>query len=452
MRIASLSSSSRVSQMPMAEVDELDNRSIPGLPPSKSYYPSYSPEDMSVFDDEELEDAMQYFDVWPCGRDLLIKQLEGPEPHYDRVNVGFEVFKYQSPFSLQYKEGSLPEFDLAYETWGTLNADKSNAILLHTGLSASSHAKSHDKNPNPGWWEKFIGPGKAVDTNKFFVICANVLGGCYGSTGPSSFKPGSQRRYGLTFPLISVFDIVKSQFLLLDSFGIDRLHASVGSSLGGMQSLAAAAMFPERVARCISISACGRTYPFSIALRYAQRRVLMADPNWNGGNYYGKVFPKAGMKHAREIGTISYRSGPEWDQRFGRKRANPETMPNLCPDFLIETYLDHQGEQFSLRYDPNSLLYISKAMDLFDLADLEEGDYEKALTRIECPTLVMGVHSDILFPIWQQQEIAQMLRDIRKAPTTYYELNALYGHDTFLIDLQTVGAAVKGHLETQIWH
>jgi homoserine O-acetyltransferase len=343
---------------------------------------------------------------------------------------------------------------LAYETWGTLNEDKSNAILIHTGLSASSHAKSHEKNTKPGWWEKFIGPGKPVDTDKFFVICVNVLGGCYGSTGPSSFKPlknsnGKKKRYGLTFPMLSVFDIVRSQFLLLDSLGIDKLYASVGSSLGGMQSLAASVMFPDRVNRCVSISACGRTYPFSIAIRYCQRRVLMADPNWRGGFYYDKSFPQAGMKHAREIGTISYRSGPEWDQRFGRKRADPKSSPNFCPDFLIETYLDHQGEQFCLKYDPNSMLYISKAMDLFDLGDLADS-YENAIARIKAPTLIMGVQSDVLFPVWQQREIAEIMRAKCEAPCTYYELDALYGHDTFLIDVPTVGAAIKGHLETKV--
>ncbi|KAI9483896.1 MAG: homoserine O-acetyltransferase [Benjaminiella poitrasii] len=446
----------------------------------------------------------------------------GPEPSYDNIVTGYEKFEYPYPFLLDHG-GILPKFDIAYETWGTLNERKDNAILIHTGLSASSHAKSHTKNTKPGWWEDFIGPGAHIDTNKFFVICTNVIGGCYGSTGPSSIDPADGERYATRFPIVTIFDMVRAQFKLLDYLGIDKLHASVGSSMGGMQSIAAAKLFPDRVKRLVSISACSRSHPYSIALRHTQRQVLMADPNWHKGFYYKGIPPHVGMKLAREIATISYRSGPEWELRFGRKRANENQSPALCPDFLIETYLDHQGERFCLQYDPNSLLYISKAMDMFDMSssvisklqkqreqnlpkveeilkrmsqigsddrsrmmaetcrsvfghqsalegrkeesaeENEEDEKKRRLTTlssdpatrdlidgmkgIRMPTLVLGVQSDILFPVWQQKEIAECLRASGNKQVTYYELDAMFGHDTFLIDRVSVGGAIKGHLE-----
>ncbi len=187
---------------------------------------------------------------------------------------------------------------MAYETWGKLNRKKDNVILLHTGLSASSHAKSHDKNTKPGWWEAFIGPGLALDTDKFHVICTNVLGGCYGSTGPSSTDPlgPNGERYATNFPMLTIFDMIRAQFKMLDTMGIKKLHASVGSSMGGMQSLAAAALYPDRVGRLVSISACAQSHPYSIALRYVQRTVLMNDPNWKKGFYYKDIPPHNGMK------------------------------------------------------------------------------------------------------------------------------------------------------------
>ncbi|KAI7866709.1 Alpha/Beta hydrolase protein [Spinellus fusiger] len=445
--------------------------------------------------------------AFPCIDKLVSRTQEldnGPEPSYDKVVTGYEVFEHNQPFLLDYG-GVLPNFTIAYETWGTLNEKRDNAILIHTGLSASSHAKSHAKNTKAGWWEEFIGPGGPIDTSKFFVVCTNVIGGCYGSTGPSAVDPADNERYATRFPIITMFDMIRAQFLLLDSLAIDRLHASVGSSMGGMQSLAAASLYPDRVKRLITISACARSHPYSIALRHTQRQVLMSDPNWNKGFYYKSVPPHVGMKLAREIATISYRSGPEWEKRFGRKRAHEDQSPALCPDFLIETYLDHQGERFCLQYDPNSLLYISKAMDMFDMSrsatsalheqrqrnqasfssssssssssqpvlpprhsalemraqaivpkltlttlsasDPAIQDLVEGMRAITMPTLVLGVQSDILFPVWQQKEIAECLKEAGNQNVTYYELDAMYGHDTFLIDRVSVGGAVKGHLE-----
>lgn len=429
----------------------------------------------------------------------------GPEPAYTAGAT--EVFHCKDPLLLDWG-GVLPEFDVAYETWGTLNEDKSNAILLYTGLSASSHAHSTASNSQPGWWEKFIGPGASLDTNKYFIICTNVVGGCFGSTGPSSIDPADGQRYATRFPIVTIDDMVRAQFRLLDGLGVEKLYASVGSSMGGMLSLASGALFPSRVGRIVSISGCARSHPYSIAMRHTQRQVLMMDPNWNRGFYYDKVPPHAGMKLAREIATVTYRSGPEWEQRFGRRRADPGRPPALCPDFLIETYLDHAGEKFCLTYDPNSLLYVSKGMDLFDLgrenqqaAALRRAEREKAIESgsqvpasdpscsltlpdspylekqepepesatssakvtsrppedlisglsplRDIPTLVMGVASDILFPAWQQREVAEALRLSGNRNVSHVELSeeqSMFGHDTFLLDLKNVGGNVQNFL------
>ncbi|KAL7271032.1 Serine O-succinyltransferase [Rhizina undulata] len=426
----------------------------------------------------------------------------GPEPSY--TTGAHDSFTSREPMLLDYG-GLLSEFTVAYETWGTFNSDRSNAILLHTGLSAGSHAKSNEANPRSGWWEKFIGPGCALDTDKFFVVCTNVIGGCYGSTGPSSIDPADGERYATRFPILTLQDMVRAQFRLLDALGIEKLYASVGSSMGGMQSLAAGVLFPQRVGRIVSISGCARSHPYSIAMRHTQRQVLMADPNWSRGFYYGKVPPHLGMKLARQIATVTYRSGPEWEQRFGRQRADPSKPPALCPDFLIETYLDHAGEKWCLQYDANSLLYVSKAMDLFDLglenqlaiSTLRSENQHKLLSPaaqnysqedIACsltlpsepysevprdklaattkagppqdlvnglavlkdhPMLVLGVASDILFPAWQQREIADTLREAGNTSVVHVELGedvSLFGHDSFLLDLENIGGSVRKFL------
>lgn len=355
---------------------------------------------------------------------------------WEDVVSGFDVYEHEAPFVLDYGY-TLPGFTLAYETWGTLSPQKDNAILLHTGLSASSHAKSHHKNTAPGWWEAFIGPGRALDTDRFFVICTNVLGGCYGSTGPSSHKPKTTRPYATDFPILTVCDMVRAQTLLLDKLGIEVLHASVGSSLGGMQSISFSANFAERTKRMVSISAAVKSNPQTIAMRYVQRAAIMADPDWNNGRYYDVSFPHRGMKVAREIGTITYRSGPEWDERFGRARN--AGVPNLAVDFEIESYLSYQGAQFCRKYDANSLLYISKAMDLFDCTP--------CMPKLKADALVIGVTSDILFPVTQQREIAACLKD-SPGKVEYLEVKAPTGHDTFLISTDEIGGAVKKFIES----
>lgn len=432
----------------------------------------------------------------------------GPEPSY--ATGQHRNWLSHEPLLLDWG-GLLPQFNIAYETWGKLNRDRNNAILLHTGLSASSHAHSTEANSKPGWWEKFIGSGAPLDTDKYFIVCTNVIGGCYGSTGPSSIDPADGQRYATRFPILTMEDMVRAQFRLLDAFKIGKLYASVGASMGGMQSLAAGVLFPERVGKIATISGCARSHPYSIAMRHTQRQVLMMDPNWARGYYYNGIPPHSGMKLAREIATVTYRSGPEWEQRFGRRRADPSRPPALCPDFQVETYLDHAGEKFCLEYDANSLLYISKAMDLFDLGrehrqqmeglrkqnqsklssinvdspqsdqctlTLPDTPYEEqgnenttqsfsdpvsATTKSppedliaglsplrNHPTLVMGVASDILFPAWQQREIAETLKAAGNRSVTHVELGedtSLFGHDTFLLDLKHIGGNLKNFLD-----
>lgn len=435
-----------------------------------------------------------------CVSEDFVNSLEsGPEPSYSKVRTGFHLFHSKDPIFFD-NGGFLPEYEIAYETWGKLNEAKDNIILIHTGLSASSHAKSQPRNGKSGWWEEFIGSKKFIDTDKYFVICTNVLGGCYGSTGPASKDPADNEHYATRFPIITVNDMVRAQRHLIHKvFGASKIHASVGASMGGMQSLAYAFEFPDEVEKVVSISGCARSHPYSIALRHCQRQVLMSDPNWNRGFYYNSVPPHVGMKLAREIATVTYRSGPEWEYRFGRGRADPLRPPALCPDFLVETYLDHAGEKFCLEYDANSLLYVLKAMDLFDLGlsnrsrafktrtenekkyingnffdDIDQSvpahpykekvekatitpeesyeDLKMGISRIaHKDILVVGVESDILFPVWQQREIANVLKDNSKGgDIRYFELGtdvSNYGHDTFLLSLDHIGPPVKEFLE-----
>ncbi len=369
----------------------------------------------------------------------------GPEPRYERVVSGYESFHHSSRFRCDWG-GSFDELDIAYETWGALSPARDNAILVHTGLSASSHAHSQPRNPHKGWWEDFIGPGQALDTDRFHVICTNLLGGCYGSTGPSSTDPSTGEPYATDFPIITVRDMVRAQLLLLDALGIERLHASVGASLGGMQSLMIAALAPERVGRLVSISAAACSHPQSIAMRFVQRQAVMADPDWREGRYYGESFPHRGLRVAREIGTLTYRSGPEWMERFGRARIKDD-MPRLDEDFQVESYLAYQGDKFCLQYDPNSYLYISKAMDLFDMTDqasAQSDDPRLGITRLSqvvCPAFVVGITTDILFPVWQQRELAKMLES-SSADLLYSEIDSPYGHDAFLIERDRIGWAL----------
>lgn len=338
----------------------------------------------------------------------------------------------------------LPGFQLAYETWGRLAPERNNAILLFTGLSASSHACHSEADPRPGWWEGMIGPGKPIDTDRWFVVCANVLGGCFGSTGPGSANPLTGHPFALDFPLLTIWDLVETQASLLDHLGITDLNTVIGASMGGMQAQAFSARFPARTRRMISISAPGRAYPLSIALRAVQRQAVQRDPEWKGGRYYPDPGPVHGLQLARQIGTITYRSGPEWDRRFARERCRDRTT-DLNPDFQIESYLDHQGQRFvEGGFDANSYLYLSKAMDLFDLGD-GAPSYDEGVARIRAHSLLIGVTTDLLFPIHQQEEVARILREWGRE-CRFVRLDSVYGHDAFLIDTDRFGRLLSAFL------
>lgn len=364
--------------------------------------------------------------------------------------------------------GSLPGFQIAYETWGTLAPARDNAILLTTGLSPGSHARSHPDALAPGWWEEFVGPGLALDTNRWFVVCSNVLGGCAGSTGPSSIDPRTGRPYALSFPALTIEDMVTAQRALLRHLGIVKLHTAIGSSMGGMQSLAFAALFPDEMENVVAISAAGRSYPWSIAIRFVQRQAVLSDPDWRGGEYYGSRGPLNGLHVARMLGTISYRGPGEWAPRFGRQRVSAPSegaragegeakFPDrpgveaararrFGVDFQIESYLAHQGDKFVERYDANSYLYISKAMDLFDLGE-GAASFEEGVKRIRARALVVGVPTDLLFPLRLQEELAETLR-AGGCDTTFHVLDSIYGHDSFLVEVETLTEMLKEFLET----
>ena len=332
----------------------------------------------------------------------------------------------------------------AYETWGTLVDGGANAVLLTTGLSPSAHAASHGPEDEPGWWEDMVGPGKALDTDRWFVVCCNVLGGCHGSTGPSSIDPATNESYALDFPMVTLRDMVRLQRALLEHLGVDRHHAVIGSSMGGMLALEYATLFADKVERLVAISASGMTHPFAIALRRVQRQAVMLDPAWRGGEYYGRGQPVAGLSLAREIGTITYRSDLEWTRRFGREWRDGEFF-SFDGRFQVESYLEHQGEKYPQSYDANSYLSLSRAMDLHDLGR-DRGGLEAAVARIRARTLLIGIESDVLIPPFEIHELARAFAEAGR-PVRLLMLDLDTGHDSFLIHPEVFTPPVRDHLE-----
>ena len=334
-----------------------------------------------------------------------------------------------------HRGGILQTPTIAYETWGELNEDASNAVLIFTGLSPSAHAASSPKDPSPGWWEEMIGPGRPLDTRRLFVICVNSLGSCFGSTGAASVDPATGEVYGLNFPVLSLEDVAQGGYEVVKHLGITELAANIGPSMGGMTALAFEVLFPGMSRAFVSISSAPRALPFAIALRSLQREIIRKDPAWRNGNY-GDEVPVAGMRLARKLGMITYRSAEEWRHRFGRERIAAERVSGdpFCMDFEIESYLQNHAEKFTGQFDPNCYLYLSRAMDLFDVAE-HGASVVAGLRRVEAPrVLVVGVFTDFLFPIYQQRELAEGLnrpgRDLQ-----YVELESIQGHDSFLVDM-----------------
>jgi homoserine O-acetyltransferase len=331
--------------------------------------------------------------------------------------------------------GVLPAVEIACETWGALSPAKDNAVLILTGLSPGAHARSSAEDPTPGWWEDMIGPDQAIDTNRFHVVCVNSLGSCHGSTGPVSIDPRSGERYRLRFPVLTIEDIATAAHAALEQMGLRRLRAVVGPSLGGMTALAYAIQFPEDVRDLVTISSATRATPFAIAIRSLQRECIRSDPGWRGGEYPPEQPPETGLRLARKLGLLTYRSALEWRERFGRERiagAGPTQM--FGPEFEIEAYLEMHAQKFARSFDANCYLYLSRAMDLFDVAE-HGGSVEAGLGRIRAErTLVIGVETDFLFPIDQQEEIARILAAAGR-PVRLVRLPSIQGHDSFLVDM-----------------
>jgi homoserine O-acetyltransferase len=359
-------------------------------------------------------------------------------------------FVYARPFT--FKSGqTLPGFTLRYETYGTLNATRDNAILICHALSGDHHcAGLHTaEDRKAGWWNNLIGPGKAVDTRRFFVICANVLGGCQGSTGPSSTNPATNRPYGLAFPFVTILDMVRAQKILLDHLGIDELHAVIGGSMGGMQALLFSIEYPIYTRRVLAMATTAREGAQAIAFNEVGRQAIMQDPEWNQGDYAKGGGPRVGLAIARMMAHITYVSDASMDRKFGRRRKSSGggDSYNFDVQFEVEGYLRHQGQSFINRFDANSYLYITRALDHFDLPHAY-GSLEAAFAPVQAETLVVGFTSDWLFPPEQNRAIAlALLRAGKRA--SYAELSTDLGHDSFLLESEELYKLVRAFLESK---
>lgn len=356
--------------------------------------------------------------------------------------------RLDGPLSLR-RGGVIEQPVVAYEAWGCPNAARDNTVVIFTGLSPSAHASSSPQDPRPGWWESMIGDGRPIDTRRYYVVCVNSLGSPFGSSGPASIDPRTGRPYGTSFPEIVIEDIATAGREALRTLGIERVASVIGPSLGGMTVLAYCALFPDEVDSVVTISGAAHASPFAIALRSLQREMVRSDPAWRGGNYEPGRGPRLGMRLARKLGTITYRSTEEWNQRFGRRRV-PDTAGlsgDFRPQFEVESYLEHQALRFADSFDANSYLYLSRAMDQFDLADHGDGSLAAAFARFRTRhSLVLGVETDMLFPIEQQREIADHLQ-AAGGHVEFHAFPSLQGHDAFLVDLDRFEPAIRGFLD-----
>ncbi len=343
---------------------------------------------------------------------------------------------------------TLRQVAVAYETYGTLNAARDNAILVLHAFSGDAHAAGISKETGqPGWWSPMVGPGLAFDTNRYFVISSNVLGGCRGTTGPSSIDPNTNLRYGATFPVITINDMVRLQKLLVDHLGIQRLLAVAGGSMGGMQALAWTVMYPDSVAAAIPIAATARHSAQQIAFNEVGRQAVMADLDWAEGNYYEDKPPARGLAVARMVGHITYMSDASMRQKFGRRLRDKDAFGfDFSADFEVESYLRYRGSQFVTRFDANSYLYITKAMDYFDLSAGHAG-LAAAFERTKARFLVLSFTSDWLYPTYQSLEVVSALRT-RSIDAAFCELTSNYGHDAFLVETKEQSEMISGFLKS----
>ena len=363
----------------------------------------------------------------------------------------------EHPFSLE-SGRSLSELTVEYETYGELSPDKTNAILVCHALTGDAHVAGWDAQARqtgrtwrlnkPGWWDEVVGPGKPLDTNRFFLICANVIGSCYGTTGPASIDPATGRPYGLSFPFVTIGDWVKMEALLLDRLGIRQLYAVIGGSLGGQQALEFALAYPDRALKCIILASGPKLPSQGIGFNAVARHAIQQDPNFCGGDYYGNAQqPTDGLAVARMLAHITYLSGKGMDTKFGRELQNEsENRFGFGAKFKVESYLNHQGRTFIERFDANSYLYITRAMDYYDAATAwGDGDLVRACRRIRAEVMVVSFSSDWLYPPEVSEEfVTALLRN--ETPVTYINVESTYGHDAFLVEADKVGRLIRAFL------
>ncbi|MCX7803670.1 MAG: homoserine O-acetyltransferase [Planctomycetota bacterium] len=376
-----------------------------------------------------------------------------PDPYDSPRSVGLvrthTVTLCEPPDELPLDCGrKLGPIQVAYETYGKLNATRSNCILIEHALSGSAHAAGYHSpsDRKPGWWDAMIGPGKAFDTDRYFVLCSNFLGSCYGTTGPSSINPATGKPYGISFPVITVEDMVRLQKKLLDCLGIHRLVTVAGGSLGGQQALEWAVAWPDMADSVMVIASSARLSAQGIAFNAVGRNAITSDPEWKGGNYYGGPGPVRGLAIARMIGHITYLSDAAMRRKFGRALQDRDRLGfSLDSEFQVESYLDYQGKTFVERFDANSYLYITKAMDYYDMG-ARSGGLEAALARTKCKFLVLSFSSDWLYPPYQMREIVDALMNLDK-DVTYCNIRSDYGHDAFLLEVDTMSKIIRSFLE-----
>ena len=334
---------------------------------------------------------------------------------------------------------------LAYETYGELNADKSNAIMIYHALSGDAHAAGYHKDSKkPGWWDKMIGSGKAFDTDKYFIICSNVLGSCMGTTGPASNNLKTNKPYGLSFPVVTIKDMVAAQKHLLDHLGIKKLLCASGGSMGGSQALQWSVAYPDHVHSVISIATNTRHSAQQIALQEVARQAIMADPDWQDGDYYGKTIPARGLALARMIGHITYMSETSMEEKFGRKLISKERLGyDFSNDFEVESYLKYRGDSFVQRFDANSYLYLSKALDYFNLA--EDGNLKDAFAPAKASFMVVSFSSDWLYPSHQSKAMVKALK-ANDLDVSDIKIDSSYGHDAFLVEVEGLSAIITHFL------
>ncbi|MBW1711171.1 MAG: homoserine O-acetyltransferase [Deltaproteobacteria bacterium] len=346
--------------------------------------------------------------------------------------------------------GKLGPVTIAYETYGKLNDDRNNVILILHALSGDSHAAgySSEEDPKPGWWDIMVGPGKGIDTEKYFVVCSNILGSCMGSTGPTSKNPHTGKPYGLDFPLVTVGDMIDAQKALMDHLGIKRILGLIGGSLGGMQVLEWCVRYPEMVLSAIPLASTTKHSALAIAFNEVARQAIMADPNWNNGNYYAGPKPDLGLAVARMIGHITYLSDESMRLKFGRRLQDKSDFSfNFDADFQVESYLRHQGSKFVDRFDANAFLYITKAGDYFDLESQHgDGSAVKAFSKARAKFLIVSFTSDWLYPTYQSRSMVKAMKK-NGLDVSFCEIQADWGHDAFLLPSKRLSNLIKGFLE-----